>query len=140
MPNDSGDASPEPPESILVLEDMRPLGYRVKRIHLQPFIHIFELISIYPKPAHFKKGLNLMEAESAIKTISVVHALSLGLKLKHKVDLNERYPVSVTVLQIAVFYSNDSLQSSCSKCQGPPKAINNWSNKACRSWLAFWRV
>lgn len=46
------------------------------------------------QPAHFKKGLTLLEAESAVKTVAVVHALSLGLKLKNKVDLNERYPVS----------------------------------------------
>lgn len=69
----SADASPEAPESILVLEDMRPLGYRA---------------------AHFKKGLTLLEAESAISTIAVVHALSLGIKINEKVDLNERYPVS----------------------------------------------
>lgn len=67
----AADASPEAPESILVLEDMRPLGYRA---------------------AHFKRGLTLAEAESAIGTIATVHALSLGIKLKEKVDLNERYP------------------------------------------------
>lgn len=72
LPSDDT-ASPEPPESILVLEDMRPYGYR---------------------PAHFKKGLTLCEAENAIRSVSVVHALSLGLKLKEKVDLNEKYPVS----------------------------------------------
>lgn len=72
LPSDDT-ASPEPPESILVLEDMRPFGYRA---------------------AHFKKGLTLSEAENAIRSVSVVHALSLGLKLKEKVDLNEKYPVS----------------------------------------------
>lgn len=72
LPSDDT-ASPEPPESILVLEDMRPFGY---------------------KPAHFKKGLTLCEAENAIKSIAVVHALSLGLKIKEKIDLNEKYPVS----------------------------------------------
>ncbi|XP_037027878.1 uncharacterized protein LOC119068415 isoform X1 [Bradysia coprophila] len=62
---------PEPPESILVLEDLRPMGYR---------------------SAHFKKGLTLVEAEAAVTTIAVVHALSLGMKVKEKVNLNERYP------------------------------------------------
>lgn len=61
------------------------------------------------QPAHFKKGLTLLEAESAVKTVAVVHALSLGLKLKNKVDLNERYPVSkhikYTILQpIIILY------------------------------------
>ncbi|XP_055692579.1 uncharacterized oxidoreductase dhs-27-like [Lutzomyia longipalpis] len=63
--------SPEPPESILVLQDMRPFGY---------------------KSAHFIKGLTLEEAESAIRAIAAVHALSLGMKTKHKIDLNEKYP------------------------------------------------
>lgn len=71
MPPAGEDASPEAPESILVLEDMRPLGYRA---------------------AHFKRGLTLAEAESAIATVAVVHALSLAVKVKQKVDLNERYP------------------------------------------------
>lgn len=44
--------------------------------------------------AHFKKGLTLVEAEAAVTTIAVVHALSLGMKVKEKVNLNERYPVS----------------------------------------------
>lgn len=43
--------------------------------------------------AHFKKGLTLAEAKCAISTIAVVHALSLAIKIKHKVDMNERYPV-----------------------------------------------
>ncbi|XP_037909445.1 uncharacterized protein LOC119650625 isoform X2 [Hermetia illucens] len=68
---DNPHASPEPPESILVLEDMRPRGY---------------------KSAHFTQGLNLDEARSAIRSISVVHALSLAMKLKDKIDLNEKYP------------------------------------------------
>lgn len=69
--SEHGEHSPEAPESILVLQDMRPHGF---------------------KSAHFTKGLTLFEAESAIKAISSVHALSLAVKLKEKVDLNEKYP------------------------------------------------
>lgn len=36
----------------------------------------------------------MLEAESAIKAIAVIHAISLGIKIKEKVDLNEKYPVS----------------------------------------------
>lgn len=67
------DESPEPPESILVLQDMRTLGYT---------------------SANLSDGLNLIEAESAIKSIASFHALVLGMKYKEKVDLNEKYPVS----------------------------------------------
>jgi len=65
--------SPEPPESILVLEDMRSTGY---------------------KTISFVEGLNLEQAEYAIKAIASVHALSLGMKFKEKIDLNEKYSVS----------------------------------------------
>jgi hypothetical protein len=41
----------------------------------------------------FSDGLNLEQAECAIKAIASVHALSLGMKLKEKVNLNEKYPV-----------------------------------------------
>lgn len=43
--------------------------------------------------ANLSKGLDLIEAESAIKAIAAVHALTLGMKIKEKVDLNEKYPV-----------------------------------------------
>lgn len=39
--------------------------------------------------------MTLDEAEGAITAISAVHALTLGMKLKLKVDLNEKYPVSL---------------------------------------------
>lgn len=70
LPED-GENSPEAPESILVLEDMRPKGYRA---------------------AHFTRGLKLAEAESAIRAVSNIHALSLAYKIKENVDLNEKYP------------------------------------------------
>lgn len=44
--------------------------------------------------ANISNGLSLLEAESAIKAIAVIHALTLGIKIKEKVDLNEKYPVS----------------------------------------------
>uniref|UniRef100_A0A182Q1Z2 CHK kinase-like domain-containing protein n=1 Tax=Anopheles farauti TaxID=69004 RepID=A0A182Q1Z2_9DIPT len=63
--------SPDTAESILVLEDMRSLGY---------------------KGANFTTGLTLGQTEAAIRAIVTIHALSLGLKIKKKVDLNEKYP------------------------------------------------
>lgn len=68
---DLTDTSPEPPESILVLQDMRPLGYRA---------------------AHFIKGLTLEETKAALCALANVHALSLSMKTVEKIDLNERYP------------------------------------------------
>uniref|UniRef100_A0AAG5CRF3 CHK kinase-like domain-containing protein n=1 Tax=Anopheles atroparvus TaxID=41427 RepID=A0AAG5CRF3_ANOAO len=63
--------SPDSVESILVLEDMRSLGY---------------------KGANFTSGLTIGQTEGAIRAIVTIHALSLGLKIKKKVDLNEKYP------------------------------------------------
>lgn len=63
--------SPEAPESILVLQDMRPLGFRA---------------------AHFTRGLKLSEAKCAVLAIANVHALSLAFKIKENINLNEKYP------------------------------------------------
>lgn len=68
---DLTNTSPEPPESILVLQDMRPFGYRA---------------------AHFIKGLTFAETEAAIRALANVHALSLSMKAVEKIDLNEEYP------------------------------------------------
>lgn len=68
---EGGENSPEAPESILVLQDMRPLEYRA---------------------AHFTRGLKLCEAKCAILAIANVHALSLAFKIKENINLNERYP------------------------------------------------
>lgn len=68
---DLTNTSPEPPESILVLQDMRPFGYRA---------------------AHFIKGLTFAETEAAIRALSNVHALSLAMKTVEKLELNEHYP------------------------------------------------
>ncbi|XP_055853499.1 uncharacterized oxidoreductase dhs-27-like [Episyrphus balteatus] len=65
------ESSPEPSESILVLQDMRPMGYQ---------------------SAHFTSGLTLEQTKYAIISISAVHALSLAMKFKEKVQLNEKYP------------------------------------------------
>jgi Ecdysteroid kinase-like family len=43
---------------------------------------------------NFINGLNLEQAEFAIKAIASVHALSLAMKFKEKIDLNEKYSVS----------------------------------------------
>lgn len=95
------DGSPEPPESILVLEDMRPHGYR---------------------PAHFTRGLTLDQTESAIKEISIIHALSLGLKIKSKINLNEKYPF--------LFQTNKATESYQQLVeQGLPHLIKFLENK-----------
>lgn len=86
--------SPEPPESILVLEDMRSSGYKVaQRIDFQ-LGESFEISVTFFQGVNFMNGLNLEQAEFAIKAIASVHALSLGMKFKEKVDLNEKYSVS----------------------------------------------
>lgn len=64
-------SSPDPPESILVLQDMRPFGYDA---------------------SNFVKGLTLTETAAALRALANVHALSLCMKSVKKLDLNERYP------------------------------------------------
>lgn len=39
-------------------------------------------------------GLTLGQTEAAIKAIASVHSLSLGMKIKEKLDINEKYPVT----------------------------------------------
>lgn len=58
----------------------------------------------------------MLEAESAVKAIAVVHALTLGIKIKEKIDLNEKYPVSLfekihlnTISKIEIKNKNPSL-------------------------------
>lgn len=86
--------SPEPPESILVLEDMRSLGYKVCTIVLE-FPDSLITQSFF-QGANFTSGLTVSQTEAAIRAIVAIHALSLGLKLKKKVDVNEKYPVGST--------------------------------------------
>lgn len=54
---------------------------------------VYKFDSIF-QGVNFINGLNLEQAEFAIKAIASVHALSLGMKFKEKVDLNEKYSVS----------------------------------------------
>lgn len=49
---------------------------------------------------NLSKGLTLNEAESAIKVIAAIHSLTLGMKIKEKVDLNEKYPVCCCIISI----------------------------------------
>lgn len=62
---------PTAPESVLVLENIRPNGF----------------IS-----ADFSRGLTLNQATAAIEAIATVHGMSLALKIKEGKLLPERYP------------------------------------------------
>lgn len=50
---------------------------------------------------NFTNGLSIEEAESVMKAIAAVHSLTLGMKIKEKVDLNEKYPVIVNVISLS---------------------------------------
>ncbi|XP_015603813.1 uncharacterized protein LOC107271843 [Cephus cinctus] len=63
--------SPEPPESFLVLENLRPRGF---------------------EGAEFSRGLTLRQAEAALSAVACLHGLSLALKTKEGRPLSERYP------------------------------------------------
>lgn len=65
------EGSPQPPESVLVLENIKPSGYT---------------------SADFSRGLTLRQTKAAIEAIARVHALSLCLKVKEGKLLSERYP------------------------------------------------
>ncbi|XP_046416599.1 uncharacterized protein [Neodiprion pinetum] len=62
--------SPEPPESFLVLENLRPRGF---------------------EGAEFSRGLTLRQAEAALTAVARLHALSLAIKVKEGRSLSERY-------------------------------------------------
>ncbi|KAI4459100.1 hypothetical protein MML48_6g00021264 [Holotrichia oblita] len=62
---------PIPPESVLVLENIKPHGY---------------------VGADFSRGLTLRQTKAAVESIAQVHALSLSLKVKEGKLLSERYP------------------------------------------------
>lgn len=62
---------PSPPESVLVLENIKPHGF---------------------VSADFSRGLTLRQATAAVEAIAQVHALSLSLKIKEGRILSERYP------------------------------------------------
>lgn len=62
---------PIPPESVLVLENIKPHGF---------------------VGADFSRGLTLRQTIAAVESIAQVHALSLSLKVKEGKPLSERYP------------------------------------------------
>ncbi|XP_043478642.1 uncharacterized protein LOC122508995 [Leptopilina heterotoma] len=70
-PGGGTEDSPEPPESFLVLENLRPRGF---------------------EGAEFSRGLTLKQAEAALSAVGCLHALSLTLKVKEGRQLSERYP------------------------------------------------
>lgn len=67
----STDPEPTPPESVLVLENIKPHGF---------------------VSANFSRGLTLKQATAAVVSIAKVHSLSLCLKVKEGKILSERYP------------------------------------------------
>ena len=64
------ESSPEPPESFLVLDNLRSRGF---------------------EGAQFSRGLTLRQAEAALSAVACLHALSLTLKVKEGRALSERY-------------------------------------------------
>ena len=62
---------PSPPESVLVLENIKPSGYT---------------------SADFSRGLTLRQTTAAVDAIARIHGLSLALKIKEGKPLEERYP------------------------------------------------
>lgn len=70
-PGGGTEDSPEPPESFLVLENLRPRGF---------------------DGAEFSRGLTLRQAEAALSAVACLHALSLTLKVKEGRPLSDRYP------------------------------------------------
>lgn len=64
------DQSPIPPESVLVLENIKPHGF---------------------SSANFSRGLTLRQTTAALQSIAKLHALSLALKVKEQKPLSERY-------------------------------------------------
>ncbi|XP_012259125.1 uncharacterized protein LOC105687807 [Athalia rosae] len=69
-PAGGSEESPEPPESFLVLENLRPRGF---------------------EGAEFSRGLTLRQAEAALIAVARLHALSLAIKVKEGTSLSERY-------------------------------------------------
>jgi aminoglycoside phosphotransferase (APT) family kinase protein len=67
----SGDPEPSPPESVLVLENIKPAGY---------------------SGADFSRGLTLRQTTAAVDAIAHIHGLSLAIKIKEGRPLAERYP------------------------------------------------
>ncbi|KAF5290887.1 hypothetical protein FQA39_LY14567 [Lamprigera yunnana] len=62
---------PSPPESVLVLENIKPRNF---------------------VGAEFSRGLTLQQTKAAMTSIAQIHGLSLCLKIKERKSLSERYP------------------------------------------------
>ncbi|XP_015123096.1 uncharacterized protein LOC107045348 [Diachasma alloeum] len=62
--------TPEPPESFLVLENLRNRGF---------------------EGAQVSRGLTLRQTEAALSAVACLHALSLTLKVREATPLSERY-------------------------------------------------
>lgn len=58
-------------QSVLILENLKHKGY---------------------SGSEFAQGLTLQQAESALDAVARLHTLSLVMKVKHKVQLDEKYP------------------------------------------------
>lgn len=67
----TNDPEPTPPESVLILENIKKLGYR---------------------SADFARGLTLRQTKAAVEAIAHIHALSLSIKVKEGKSITERYP------------------------------------------------
>lgn len=67
----TSEPEPTPPESVLVLENIKPIGF---------------------VGADFSRGLTLKQTKAAVEAIAQLHALSLSLKVKEGKSLSERYP------------------------------------------------
>lgn len=67
----SDDPDPSPPESVLVLENIKPRGYT---------------------GADFSRGLTLRQTTAAVDAIARIHGLSLSLKIIEKKSIVDRYP------------------------------------------------
>lgn len=66
----TNDPEPSPPESVLVLENIKPRNF---------------------VSAEFSRGLNLIQTTAAMEAIARIHGLSLALKVKEGKALSERY-------------------------------------------------
>ncbi|XP_023025518.1 uncharacterized protein [Leptinotarsa decemlineata] len=67
----TNEPEPTPPESVLVLENIKPIGFN---------------------SADFSRGLTLRQTKSAVEAVAKVHSLSLCLKIKEGKSLSDRYP------------------------------------------------
>nr|CAI5827892.1 unnamed protein product [Callosobruchus analis] len=82
----STEPEPTPPESVLVLENMKPQGY---------------------VGADFSRGLTLRQATAAVEAVSVLHALSLSLKVERGLPQLSRFLESSSGLESVLIALED---------------------------------